>query len=318
MPTLLLLAIPILLLLLLLTNAKSLPFMYSLRLLPSLYRIIRPRLSRNPQPKAATTTTPHPLNHPKLFYPALTQLFHPHTTQTHCALAELDLNLHKSNSTFFTDADLSRARLLSHLLGPALATISGGGKTPAMPILAAVQARFLREIRPFQRYAVRTRILAWDRRSLFTVTYFLREDHGEEERANDLGMMEVDVLGGGPAAVLRDDKLRKRVLAVLVSRYVVKAGRVTVPPVEVFKRAGLLVCDDEEDDDVGHSKGDRATFASSAEEEKEEDSLVRGGSKNCSSIKARNHPKDSEEVWSADRVEEVIGSAMAFIGECML
>lgn len=180
-------------------------------------------------------------------------------------------------------------------------------------MLAAVQARFLREIRPFQRYCVTSRILAWDQRSLWTVTYFLRGDVYK-------GMMEVDLLGGGPAAVLRDEKLRKGVLAVLVSRYVVKAGRVTVPPVEVFKRAGLLIGggddDEEKKDDFKHSNG--GVFASGVEKENEEDSLVRTGSKiGSTSMKTKIHPKD-EEIWPADRVEEVIGSAMAFIGECML
>ncbi|GLA28324.1 hypothetical protein AnigIFM63326_005896 [Aspergillus niger] len=305
MPTILLIfAVPILILLLL-TNAKSLPLTYSLQLLPSLYRILQPRLSRNaPRPKELVS--PQPINNPKLFYPALPSLFRPHTTQTHCPLPEIDLNLHKSNSTFFTDADLSRARLLSRLLGPALAATGG------MPMLAAVQARFLREIRPFQRYCVTSRILAWDQRSLWTVTYFLRGDVYK-------GMMEVDLLGGGPAAVLRDEKLRKGVLAMLVSRYVVKAGRVTVPPVEVFKRAGLLIGIDDEGekkDAFNHSNG--GIFPSGVEKEKEEDSIVRMGSKiGSTSMKTKIHPKD-EEIWPADCVEEVIGSAMAFIGECML
>ncbi|KAI3012773.1 hypothetical protein CBS147346_514 [Aspergillus niger] len=304
MPTILLLfAVPILILLLL-TNAKSLPLTYSLQLLPSLYRILQPRLSRNaPRPKELVS--PQPISNPKLFYPALPSLFRPHTTQTHCPLPEIDLNLHKSNSTFFTDADLSRARLLSRLLGPALAATGG------MPMLAAVQARFLREIRPFQRYCVTSRILAWDQRSLWTVTYFLRGDVYK-------GMMEVDLLGGGPAAVLRDEKLRKGVLAVLVSRYVVKAGRVTVPPVEVFKRAGLLIGIDDEGEKKDAFNNSNGGIFPSGVEEKEEDSLVRTGSKiGSTSMKTKIHPKD-EEIWPADCVEEVIGSAMAFIGECML
>ncbi|GLA62001.1 hypothetical protein AtubIFM54640_002537 [Aspergillus tubingensis] len=282
------------LILILFFNAKSLPLVYSFQLLPSLYRILQPRNAQRPK----ELVSPHPINTPNLFYPALPILFRPHTSQTHCPLPEIDLNLHKSNSTFFTDADLSRARLLSRLLGPALASLGG------MPMLAAVQARFLREIRPFQRYCVTTRILAWDQRSLWTVTYFLRREVYR-------GMREVD-LDGGPTAVLTDWNIRKGVLAVLVSRYVVKAGKVTVPPVEVFKRAGLLVDDD--DNCITQNDGDRSV---SSVEEKEGDSLVGEGGKNCRSIDARIQPKD-EEVWPADRVKEMIGSAMEFIKECML
>ncbi|OJJ67591.1 hypothetical protein ASPBRDRAFT_186109 [Aspergillus brasiliensis CBS 101740] len=283
MPAILLSTLSILLLpFLLVTNFKSLPLVYSFQLLPSLYRLLRPRLSRNTttpqqQPTNQTLVSPHPINtlNP-ISYPALPSLFRPHTTHTHCPIPEIDLNLHKSNSTFFTDADLSRARLLSHLLGPALASMGG------MPILAAVQARFLREIRPFQRYSVSTRILAWDQRSVFTVTYFLR--------------------GKGYS-------IEEGVLAVLVSRYVVKCGRVTVSPVEVFKQAGLLVDEHGHEGDVCQSTG--KDFDGSIIEEKR-------GSKICSTgIEVRSHPKD-EEVWSADRVEKMMGSAMAFIGECML
>ncbi|BCS05486.1 acyl-CoA thioesterase [Aspergillus luchuensis] len=282
------------LILILFFNAKSLPLVYSFQLLPSLYRILQPRNAQRPK----ELVSPHPINTPNLFYPALPSLFRPHTSQTHCPLPEIDLNLHKSNSTFFTDADLSRARLLSRLLGPALASLGG------MPMLAAVQARFLREIRPFQRYCVTTRILAWDQRSLWTVTYFLRREVYK-------GLREVD-LDGGPTAVLIDGNLRRGVLAVLVSRYVVKAGRVTVPPVEVFKRAGLLVDDD--DNGITHNDGDRSA---SNVEEKEGGSLVGEGGKNCRSIDGGIQPQD-EEVWPADRVQYMIGSAMEFIGECML
>ncbi|GKZ25472.1 hypothetical protein AbraIFM66951_005638 [Aspergillus brasiliensis] len=304
MPAILLSTLSILLLpFLLVTNFKSLPLVYSFQLLPSLYRLLRPRLSRNTQqPTNQSLVSPHPINTlSPIYYPALPSLFRPHTTHTHCPIPEIDLNLHKSNSTFFTDADLSRARLLSHLLGPALASIGG------MPILAAVQARFLREIRPFQRYSVSTRILAWDQRSVFTVTYFLK-GKGYSIEEVDLGFLGGGG-GGGPAAVLADEKLRKGVLAVLVSRYVVKCGRVTVSPVDVFKRAGLLVDEHGHEGDVGQSTG-KDCDGSTIEK--------KGGSKICSTgIEARSHPKD-EEVWSADRVEKMMGSAMAFIGECML
>lgn len=125
------------------------------------------------------------------------------------------------------------------------------------------------------------------------------------------GLREVD-LDGGPTAVLIDGNLRRGVLAVLVSRYVVKAGRVTVPPVEVFKRAGLLVDDD--DNGITHNDGDRSA---SNVEEKEGGSLVGEGGKNRRSIDGGIQPQD-EEVWPADRVQYMIGSAMEFIGECML
>lgn len=226
---------------LLLANAKSLPLAHTLRLLPSLYRLFRPRLfpaTTAPTKTTRVTTTTATVGgeggegggggggsaaaaaHPTLFAH--------HTSRSRAVALDLDVNLHKSNSTFFSDADVSRAALLSTLLSAGLA------RTAAMPLLAAVQCAFKREIAPFRAYDVSSRVLAWDEKSVFVVTYFVRP--GFELR----GATEVEV-GGGPAAVLRDGALRKGVFAVMVSRYVCKAGRETVPPRRVLEAAGLLV-----------------------------------------------------------------------------
>jgi hypothetical protein len=147
-------------------------------------------------------------------------------------ITDLDINIHKSNSTFFADADLGRAALLSTLLGEGQATLG------ANFILASVTCRFRQEIRPYQAYAVSSRILAWNEKALYVVTYFLKP--GRELP------LDIDVLGG-PGAVLSDDKYRKAVFAVLVSKYVFKAGRTTVAPVEVLTAAGLLTSQDQTD-----------------------------------------------------------------------
>lgn len=221
---------------LLLANAKSLPLAHTLRLLPSLYRLFHPRLFPATTPPTKTTrgTTATTIGgggeeggggsaaaaHPTLFTH--------HTSRSRAVVLDLDVNLHKSNSTFFSDADVSRAALLSTLLSAGLA------RTAAMPLLAAVQCAFKREIAPFRAYDVSSRVLAWDEKSVFVVTYFVRP--GFKLR----GATEVEV-GGGPGAVLRDGSLRKGVFAVMVSRYVCKAGRETVPPRKVLEAAGLLV-----------------------------------------------------------------------------
>ena len=209
----------------LVANAKSLPFAHSLRLLPSLYRLLRPRLS-TPKPKDGPPPSNPTTNlSPTVAAAATTNLFRHHTTHSRAVLFDLDVNMHKSNSTFFADADINRAELLTRRLGR-------GGLAAAMPLLAAVQCTFKREIAPFQAYDVSSRLLAWDERSLFVVTYFLkagvRLPAGVE-------------LAGGPAAVLGDTGLRRCVYAVMVTRYVCKAGRETVKPAAVLEAAGLLV-----------------------------------------------------------------------------
>jgi hypothetical protein len=174
-------------------------------------------------------------------------LFRLHVTSSRAVALDLDANIHKSNSTFFTDADISRATLLTRLFSRALvdvATHSAASPSSSSPIrrngprpvaanmiLAAVQSRFLREIRPYQRYAVASRVLAWDDRAIFFVTYFLRP--------GAVLPAERDVRGG-PMAVVRDEKVRKSVFAVLLSKYVVKLGRTTVNPEVLLSAAGLF------------------------------------------------------------------------------
>ncbi|KAH6651488.1 hypothetical protein BKA67DRAFT_660297 [Truncatella angustata] len=203
-------------------NAKALPLVYTFRLLPSLYRLFAPRLSRNKK-----LTTIHSANTSTSYNAASPALFR-HDTMTSRAVAlDLDVNVHKSNSTFFADADISRARLLTGLLSAGLA-----GLGPANFVLAGVQCRFQREIRPYQAYAVSSRILAWNDRTLYVVTYFLRPGTA----------LPFDLeVRGGPAALAKDEKLRRSVFATMVTKYVFKAGRATVAPEQVFRAAGLLL-----------------------------------------------------------------------------
>ncbi|KAK4139719.1 putative capsule polysaccharide biosynthesis [Dichotomopilus funicola] len=229
----------------LLANAKSLPLAHSFRLLPSFYGLLlKPRLF-----PVAKKTGVLP-SEPSTAAAARPALFKHHVTSSRAVLLDLDINMHKSNSTFFADADINRAELLTRLLGPGLAAT---GPPAAIPLLAAVQCNFKREISPFQAYHLSSRILAWDDKSLFTVTYFLKPG----------AKLPADVeVAGGPGAVLGDPSLKRSVYAVMVTRYVCKAGRVTVEPAAVLEAAGLLVA---------------GATAQGAEKEKHEAGLVAAG-----------------------------------------
>ena len=230
-------------------NTKSLPFAHSFRLLPSLYRLLRPRLFPASKPQIHPKLNPIPASGPEAAV-AQPALFKHHVSSSRAVLLDLDINMHKSNSTFFADADINRAELLTRLLsrglataGPAPAELDSRTTTAAMPLLAAVQCTFKREIGPFQAYDLSSRILAWDNKSLFLVTYFLRPNT----------RLPPDVeLTGGPAAVLGESSLRKCVYATMVTRYVCKAGRETVLPKTVLEAAGLLVCEAHEADNGSH------------------------------------------------------------------
>ncbi|KAL1839675.1 hypothetical protein VTJ49DRAFT_1285 [Mycothermus thermophilus] len=212
---------------LLIVNIKGLPFVHSIRLLPSLYRLLRPRLFSSPMKgstsKPTADSTPAAAADAPLS--ARPRLFQHHITHSRAVLSDLDVNIHKSNSTFFADADINRAELLTRWLSR--------GLVGCVPILAAVQCTFVREIGPFKAYDLSSRILCWDEKSLFMVTYFLKP---RTTLPSDVE------LAGGPAAVLQDWSLRRCVYAVLVTRYVCKGkARKTFAPAAVLATAGLLV-----------------------------------------------------------------------------
>ncbi|KAK8015926.1 thioesterase atnL [Apiospora marii] len=249
-----------------LANLKALPLVHTLRLLPSVRRLLAPRLfgrggGKGKQKKGSDGASSSGVMaaHPSLFRHNI--------SFSSAILLDLDINMHKSNSTFFADADVSRAALLTSLFSDALAARGG-----ALFVLAGAQCKFLREIKPLQRYAVASQILTWTDKAFYTVTYFVAPRRGD--------VAAVCGLKGGPAAVLKDDTLRRKVFAVMVSKYVFKAGRATVAPAEVFGAAELLLSGDEK-------------------------SGVKDG-------------KKGGELLSADEVKKVVQDGMQFVQDCML
>ncbi|KAK6223367.1 hypothetical protein LQW54_000484 [Pestalotiopsis sp. IQ-011] len=217
-------------------NYKALPLVSTLRILPAVLRLLKPRLPPwNKAAKCRAASSPSPFVPASSSLSASPRLFQHHVTHSQRAVAaDLDINLHKSNSTFFADADVNRTRLLASLLSDGLAALG-----PANFILAGAQARFLREVRPYAAYDVSSRVLAWTDRSFYVVTYFLKPG----------ARMPFAVEGrGGPQALFAkgaEEKLRRSVFAVLVTRFVFKAGRETVMPEQVLRESGLLLDDAE-------------------------------------------------------------------------
>ena len=80
--------------------------------------------------------------------------------------------------------------------------------------LAGVTCSFKKEIKPFAKYEISTRVLGWDKKWVFLVSHFITP---------------------------KDKEGNRRVLAVSLSKYVFKAGRVTVDPEVVLRESGLIV-----------------------------------------------------------------------------
>ena len=144
-------------------------------------------------------------------------------------LSESDYNLHKSNSTYFSDMDVSRTTLAVRLYTPAIYMVSKdvdrellSGKGNGMAsnahksiyvAVGSVYCAFKREVKPFELYEVLSKVIAWDQKWLYIMTFFLRPGR---------------------------KGTKQTLLASAVTKYVVKKGRLTVPPARVLRRNGLL------------------------------------------------------------------------------
>ncbi|KAJ5655888.1 hypothetical protein N7507_007838 [Penicillium longicatenatum] len=166
-------------------------------------------------------------------------LFLPAIHRTRSPVSECDYNIHKSNSTYFTDMDISRGNLSLLLFSERLSFRPAHNS--AVMILSGVQCVFHREIKPYQPFEVWSRVLSWDEKWIYIVThfvvrgayrpkqYFLQKVNAEKPfcpmKHEDAAMQE---------------KKRRNVFASAVSRYVFKQGRKTFPPEKMLKECGLL------------------------------------------------------------------------------
>ncbi|QRD91130.1 hypothetical protein F9C07_2280442 [Aspergillus flavus] len=174
-------------------------------------------------------------------------LFRPLRTRSYCSLAEVDFNLHKSNSTFYADLDISRIELLLLLFKDVITPLSppsryhhsggpyksdeqqAGSLKHLTPALGGVSCIFRREIKPWQRYDVESRILCWDDKWLYIVSHFLKPGSHSETGT-----------GGSEEGIL----------ASAISKYVFKKGRRTVTPEEVLQFLHLVEDGDHADADA--------------------------------------------------------------------
>ncbi|PGH33098.1 hypothetical protein GX50_04081 [[Emmonsia] crescens] len=209
-------------LLLIIANIKSLPFVWHVRVFFHLFRNLNFHRHTHPKLKEKfKKKTGNSGGHP---------LFTPVSVMSHTSLMETDYNLHKSNSTYFSDLDISRTALVTNVCTPGLEICrreldkeiddSNGGKGKKKypgkiaVLLGSVYCSFKKEIPPYERYEMQSRIAGWDEKWLYVITYFLRPAKRKGER--------------------------KTILATGISQYVIKKGRLTIKPMKVLKAGGLI------------------------------------------------------------------------------
>ncbi|KAE8145107.1 hypothetical protein BDV25DRAFT_165356 [Aspergillus avenaceus] len=186
-------------------NLKTLPIVWHIRVYRYFFKhgyLITPAVEQPPRPS--------------------TEILKPVSIYSRAPIMELDFNMHKSNSTYFSDLDVSRTALMSNIVvkGAALLEkrLEAQGKKGFLGfILGSVYTSFKREIPAYAKYEVKSHVASFDQKWIYIVTYFLKPGKGSKT---------------DPEA------LKKRLYAVSISRYVLKKGRYTVPPKDVFEAAG--------------------------------------------------------------------------------
>jgi hypothetical protein len=204
-----------------LINAKNLPFAWHIRIFYHFARNMR----RPPGIKKVISETSNSTTHP---------VFRPVSIWTSSPLLEIDYNLHKSNSTYFSDMDISRTALVTNLLSAGFRSGNAelerqGHKGPNNVILGSVHTSYHKEIKPYERYEIRSRVLGWDQKWLIILSTFIR-----------------------PGAKGKPETI----LASSLSKYVVKKARYTVPPANCLAAAGWFEGMDRPDTKTIQAKGD--------------------------------------------------------------
>jgi hypothetical protein len=173
-------------------------------------------------------------------------LFLPAITTSRSPLLETDFNMHKSNSTYLTDADIARSNCALFLMGDNVA-VTPWSKKPRI-LLGGTQCAFRKEIKSYKPYEIWTRLVAWDDKWFYAVTHFVEKGRFKPvcymQAQNEAEIEQVVELSDAEKAN-QAELNRKVVYASVVTRAIFKQGWQTITPEEMFRRAGLLPDDEE-------------------------------------------------------------------------
>ncbi|TQN65822.1 putative thioesterase atnL [Colletotrichum shisoi] len=184
-------------------------------------------------------------------------LFRPMISQSHAPIMEIDYNIHKSNSTYFADLDVSRTHLCTYLLRPGFRQLTHNATTklvidpksgkpargPLGIMLGAVHCSFRREITAYSPYEMWSRVLSWDRKWLYVVTHFVPRGTARPTEWLDPKFGTAHVRRRPSSASSDADSSaawEKKIYATGVSKYVFKIGRLTVHPAVALEASELL------------------------------------------------------------------------------
>ncbi|KAI9671121.1 MAG: hypothetical protein M1831_005207 [Alyxoria varia] len=196
-----------------LLNIKTMPMMWTLRSLNGLSYILPSQQRRLRK------------DHPS---PTPSSVFSNVITASSSPISEIDFYLHKSNSTYFSDVDHCRLHLATTLFAKGMdrarwsdnTELIGGGSAPLGLALGEAQCSFKKEVKVYEKYEMWTRVLCWDQKWMWLVTYFVEiRDRAKARRSGR----------------------KTKVYAVAVCKCVWKKTRVTVPPAKMLELSDLAM-----------------------------------------------------------------------------
>ncbi|KAF2640491.1 hypothetical protein P280DRAFT_469253 [Massarina eburnea CBS 473.64] len=246
-------------------NFKNIPFVWHIRF----FRAFTYHLNRQPTPIPPSA------------------LFQPIITSSRTPITEMDYNLHKSNSTYFSDMDISRTHLFTALMRNAILKserkrhierqaargpigrifgslgivwpgASEGTNGRHMIALGGVSCQFKREILPYKKFEMWTRLLTWDRKWFYLVTWIVKPGYGQSEEFS----LQPWKNGKRKVKARSKEELEKAIYATAIAKYVIKKGRITVPAEQALLDGEMLPEKPEgwaykgEDEDVVSGEGE--------------------------------------------------------------
>lgn len=173
-------------------------------------------------------------------------LFQPMITSSRSGFLECDYNLHKSNSTYFSDFDVGRLELMISLGTHGVEKTRkelAGDKGSFSCRLGGVSINFKREIKPYEGFELWTRLLTWDDKWMYVIGHFVRK--GVVKPKSYLlqpwkKVKQTEENGRAVNESVENNGLHPHIFATGISKYVFKKGRLTIPPERVLRASGLL------------------------------------------------------------------------------
>ncbi|KAF2268923.1 hypothetical protein CC78DRAFT_509576 [Lojkania enalia] len=222
-----------------LANLKNLPFVWHMRF----FRAFIYHLYLQPTP-----IPPH-------------ALFQPVISSSRTPILEMDYNLHKSNSTYFSDMDISRTHLFTAIIRNAIRknsrlyggskheyianSIDGMGATSGtrgkhMIALGGISCLFKKEILPYHKYEMWTRLLTWDRKWFYLVTHIVKPGVARPKSFTLQPWRTGKKTGSKEDEGNIRERLKGVVFATALAKYVIKKGKITVPPEQALFDADMV------------------------------------------------------------------------------